>query len=131
MFNIYNSLSDSINKILIYQKLNLSYVFLSFSKKLINILKILKKEGYINNFYLFIYKINLIIVKIKYYKKKPVIKFLKKASKLNLKIYKKYKILSNFMNGLGITIITTSKGVMTCNEAKKIGIGGELICYVF
>ncbi|WP_259286279.1 30S ribosomal protein S8 [Candidatus Nasuia deltocephalinicola] len=131
MFDIYNFLSDSINKILIYQKLNLSYVFLNFSKKFINILKVLKINGYIDNFYLFISKINLIIIKLKYYKKKPVIKFFKKVSKLNLKIYKKYKTLSNFMNGLGIIIITTSKGVMTCDEAKKKGIGGELICYVF
>ncbi|WP_259288819.1 uS8 family ribosomal protein [Candidatus Nasuia deltocephalinicola] len=131
MFDIYNFLSDSINKILIYQKLNLLYVFLSFSKKLINILKVLKVKGYISNFYLFIFKINLIVVKLKYYKKKAVIKFFKKASKLNLKIYKKYKALPNFMNGLGITVITTSKGVMTCDEAKEMGVGGELICYVF
>ncbi len=131
MFDIYNSLSDCINKILIYQKLNLSYVFLNFSKKFINILKVLKFNGYIDNFYLFIYKINLIIIKLKYYKKKPVIKFFKKVSKLNLKIYKKYKTLSNFMNGLGIIIMTTSKGVMTCEDAKKMGVGGELICYVF
>ncbi|WP_259286517.1 uS8 family ribosomal protein [Candidatus Nasuia deltocephalinicola] len=131
MFDIYNFLSDAINKILIYQKLNLSYVFLSFSKKLINILKVLKFNGYINNFYLFDYKISLIIIKLKYYKKKPVIKFFKKTSKLNLKIYKKYKNLPSFMNGLGVIIITTSKGVMTCCEAKKIGVGGELICYVF
>ncbi len=131
MFDIYNSLSDCINKILIYQKLNLSYVFLNFSKKFINILKVLKVNGYIDNFYLFIYKINLIIIKLKYYKKKPVIKFFKKVSKLNLKIYKKYKTLSSFMNGLGIIIMTTSKGVMTCEDAKKAGVGGELICYVF
>ncbi len=131
MFDVYNFLSDAINKILIYQKLNLSYVFLSFSKKFINILKILKINGYIDNFYLFIFKINLIIIKLKYYKKKPVIKFFKKASKLNLKVYKKYKALISFMNGLGIIIITTSKGVMTCEDAKKAGVGGELICYVF
>ncbi len=131
MFDIYNFLSDAINKILIYQKLNLYYVFLSFSKKLINILKVLKFNGYIDNFYLFYYKINLIVIKIKYYKKKPVIKFFKKTSKLNLKIYKKYKTLPSFMNGLGIIIITTSKGIMTCAEAKRIGVGGELICYVF
>ncbi len=131
MFDIYNFLSDFINKILIYQKLNLFYVFLNFSKKLINILKVLKFHGYIDNFYIFFSKINLIIIKIKYYKKKPVIKFFKKASKLNLKIYKKYKNLSKFMNGLGITIITTSAGVMTSEEARLKGIGGELICYVF
>ncbi|WP_259292925.1 uS8 family ribosomal protein [Candidatus Nasuia deltocephalinicola] len=131
MFDIYNFLSDAINKILIYQKLNLSYVFLSFSKKFINILKVLKFNGYINNFYLFDYKISLIIIKLKYYKKKPVIKFFKKTSKLNLKIYKKYKNLPSFMNGLGIIIITTSKGIMTCREAKRVGVGGELICYVF
>ncbi len=131
MFDIYNFLSDSINKILIYQKLNLYYVFLNFSKKLLNILKVLKINGYINNFYIFSCNINLIIVKLKYYKKKPVIKFFKKVSKSNIKIYKKYKNLSKFMNGLGITIITTSKGFMTCEEAKKRGIGGKLICYVF
>ncbi|WP_259289080.1 30S ribosomal protein S8 [Candidatus Nasuia deltocephalinicola] len=131
MFNIYNFLSDAINKILIYQKLNLSYVFLNFSKKFINILKVLKNNGYIDNFYLFFFKINLIIIKLKYYKRKPVIKFFKKSSKLNLKIYKKYNNLSSFMNGLGIIIITTPKGVMTCDEAKRIGVGGKLICYVF
>lgn len=131
MFDINNFLSDAINKILIYQKLNLSYVFLNFSKKFINILKILKFNGYIDNFYLFISKISLIIIKLKYYKKKPVIKFFKKASNSNLKIYKKYKNLPCFMNGLGIIIITTSRGIMTCAEAKNIGVGGELICYVF
>ncbi|WP_259289727.1 30S ribosomal protein S8 [Candidatus Nasuia deltocephalinicola] len=131
MFDIYNFLSDCINKILIYQKLKLYYVFLNFSKKLLNILKVLKINGYISNFYIFNCNINIIIVKLKYYKKKPVIKFFKKVSKSNIKIYKRYKNLSKFMNGLGIIIITTSKGLMTSEEAKKRGIGGKLICYVF
>ncbi|QND78502.1 SSU ribosomal protein S8p (S15Ae) [Candidatus Nasuia deltocephalinicola] len=131
LFNFFNILSDSINRIIISQKKEFRYVLLPFSKFLISILRVLISEGYINNLYLFNFKFNYIIIKLKYLNKNPAITIFKNASKSGLKIYSKYKFIPRFMNGLGIIILSTSKGVMSDKKCKNLGIGGQIICYVF
>ncbi|ALP70042.1 SSU ribosomal protein S8p (S15Ae) [Candidatus Nasuia deltocephalinicola] len=131
LFNFFNILSDSINRITISQKRGFKYVLLPFSKFLISILKILILEGYINNLYLFNFKFNYIIIKLKYLNKNPVITIFKNASKSGLKVYSKYKFIPKFMNGMGTIILSTHKGIMSDKKCKKIGIGGQIICYVF
>jgi small subunit ribosomal protein S8 len=103
------------------------------SKIKINVVKILKFEGYIRN-----YKIikdnkqGILVIYLKYNEdKSPVIKGLKKMSKPSCRIYSRCKKIPRVLNGFGINIISTSKGVMTDREAKRMGIGGEIICSVW
>lgn len=68
---------------------------------------------------------------LKYYqKRKPVIDIIKRISRPGLRIYKKRKELPQVMSGMGIVIISTSKGVITDNKARQLNVGGEIICYV-
>jgi len=99
----------------------------------INIVKILKFEGYIRD-----YKIikdskqDIIVMYLKYNKdKSSVIKDLKRISKPSCRVYSRYKKIPRVLNGLGINIVSTSKGVLTDREARKMGIGGEIICSVW
>ncbi|MER2513153.1 30S ribosomal protein S8 [Nitrosomonas ureae] len=92
---------------------------------------VLKDEGYIENFNIVEggIKINLEI-KLKYHSGDSVIEKISRVSKPGLRIYKSSKNLPNVMNGLGIAIVSTSKGVMTQRKAQVLGVGGELLCYV-
>jgi len=103
------------------------------SKIKINIVKVLKFEGYIRN-----YKIvgdskqDIIVIYLKYNEdKSPVIKGLKKISKPSCRIYSRCKKIPRVLDGLGINIISTSKGVMTDREARRMRTGGEIICSVW
>ncbi|MBR2588017.1 MAG: 30S ribosomal protein S8 [Bacilli bacterium] len=96
------------------------------------IAKILKEEGYIAN-----YKIekadvqNTIVLNLKYDGKTRVITGLKRISKPGLRVYAKAAEMPEVLNGLGIAIVSTSKGVMTGREAKKESLGGEVLAYVW
>jgi small subunit ribosomal protein S8 len=102
------------------------------SKLKMAILDVLKREGYIEG-----YKIEgeevkkKIIVYLKYYQGKPVIQVIERVSKPGRRIYVGVEEIPKVYNGLGIAILSTSKGVLSDREAKKLGVGGELICKVF
>lgn len=103
------------------------------SKMKINIAKILKTEGYIRN-----YKIiednkqGIMVIYLKYNEdKSPVIKGLKRISKPSCRAYSRCKKMPKVLNGLGINVISTSKGIMTDREARRMGVGGEVICSVW
>lgn len=103
------------------------------SKAKIDIVKILKFEGYIRN-----YKLvkdttqGSIVIYLKYNEdKSPVIKGLKRISKPSCRIYASSKKVPKTLNSLGITIVSTSRGVMTDREARKAGVGGEVVCSVW
>ena len=98
-----------------------------------NILKILKDEGYIKDYYIEKSENNKISLKInlKYYEGDPVIKEIKRISKPGRRVYSRANSIPRVMNGLGLAILSTPKGVMTDAEAKKNNIGGEIICKVF
>lgn len=103
-----------------------------FSKVNSSILEILKEEGYIldykkeveNNILSF-------IVKLKYYDRSPVINDIARVSKPGCRRYSRYKDISKAYNGLGIFIISTSKGIMTDYNARNLKVGGEVLCRVF
>lgn len=97
------------------------------------IVKILKREGFITNYKLIKdSKQGILRVYLKYFKSgNPAILGLKRISKPGLRIYKKRDMLPRVLGGLGMAIISTSKGILTDNEARKIKIGGEVICYVW
>lgn len=97
-----------------------------------NIAEVLKQEGYISDY-------NIVevdngkkdlVVNLKYYQGKPVISKIERVSRPGLRNYKSAGDLPKVLNGLGIAIISTSKGVMSDREARKIGQGGEVICFV-
>ena len=98
-----------------------------------NILKILKEEGYIKDYYIEKSENNKISLKInlKYYEGDPVIKEIKRISKPGRRVYSRANSIPRVMNGLGLAILSTPKGVMTDADAKKNNIGGEIICKVF
>ena len=98
-----------------------------------NILKILKEEGYIKDYYIEKSENNKNNLKInlKYYEGDPVIKEIKRISKPGRRVYSRANSIPKVMNGLGLAILSTPKGVMTDANAKKNNVGGEIICKVF
>ena len=98
-----------------------------------NILEILKKEGYIKDFFIEKKENNKISLKIalKYYEGDPVIKEIKRISKPGRRVYSRATSIPKVMNGLGLAILSTSKGVMSDSDARKNNLGGEVICRVF
>ncbi|AAW70916.1 30S ribosomal protein S8 [Wolbachia endosymbiont of Brugia malayi] len=103
-----------------------------FSKVNSSILKILKDEGYILDYQKEVVgNIPSFVVKLKYYERSPVISDIVRVSKPGCRCYSKYKDISKAYNGLGIFIISTSKGVMTDYDAHKLKFGGEILCRVF
>ena len=98
-----------------------------------NILKILKNEGYISDYYIEKNENNKSFLKInlKYYEGDPVIKEIKRISKPGRRVYSRATSIPKVMNGLGLAILSTPKGVMSDTEARKNNIGGEIICRVF
>ena len=98
-----------------------------------NILKILKNEGYINDYFIEKSENNKIHLRInlKYYEGDPVIKEIKRVSKPGRRIYSRATSIPKVMNGLGLAILSTPKGVMSDTEARKNNVGGEIICRVF
>jgi|TARA_B110000211_G_scaffold77976_1_gene91436 small subunit ribosomal protein S8 len=98
-----------------------------------NILAILKDEGFINDFFIGKTENNKTSLKVtlKYYEGAPVIKEIKRISKPGRRVYSRATSIPRVMNGLGLAILSTPKGVMSDAEARKNNIGGEIICRVF
>ena len=109
-------------------------VTMPYSKKMINILEILKKEGYIYSFKQIDVKDKnffRIQVDLKYYENKAVIEGLKRVSSPGLRVYVSVDSMPQVKNGFGVSVISTSKGVMTGRDAVKEKVGGEVLCYVW
>ena len=97
-----------------------------------NILDILKNEGFIKNYYIEKLENNKknLKVDLKYYEGSPVIKEIRRISKPGRRVYSRATSIPKVMNGLGLAIISTPKGVMTDIDARKKNIGGEIICRI-
>ncbi|MFI4847242.1 MAG: 30S ribosomal protein S8 [Candidatus Makana argininalis] len=104
------------------------YIPYSVFKK--EIIKILYKEGFIKKYTIKKNIKTFLKVKLKYFKGKSVIENIKRISKPSLRVYKKYKKLPKVIYGIGIAILSTSKGIMSDKTARKLMIGGEIICHV-
>ena len=104
------------------------------TKMTFSVVKILKEEGYISNFEeIEISNKKYLLICLKYYsqKRQPIITGIKRISKPGLRIYVNKSNLPNILNNLGIAVLSTSKGILTNNKAKKLGVGGEVICYIW
>lgn len=100
------------------------------SKQKLAIANLLKAEGYVSNVTVTGDVKKVLEIELKYYQGKPVVEMIKRVSRPGLRIYKSCTELPKIMNGLGIAVISTSKGIMTDRAARKSGIGGEVVCYV-
>lgn len=113
------------------QSVKNEFVNMPSSKLKVGIARVLEQEGYISSYELFgdSKKQQLKIV-LKYFKDKPVIDFIKRISKPSLRVYCRNGNLPKVLGGLGVAIISTSKGLMTDKKARLLGEGGEVICHV-
>ena len=100
------------------------------SKLKMAIAKVLKDEGYIDSFVVTGDVKAELEITLKYFQGKSVIETIDRVSRPGLRIYKKRGELPKVMGGLGVAIVSTSKGLMTDRAARKVGIGGEIIGYV-
>ena len=128
-----DTIADMLTRIRNANAMRYEEVTVPASNIKIEIAKILKEEGFIKD-----YKVNkddaqgTIILKLKYSdKKERVITGLKRISKPGLRVYAKNDEIPQVLNGLGIAIISTSKGIMTDKQARKENVGGEVLAYIW
>ena len=128
-----DALSDMLARIKNAHKARKSFTSCYKSKLNSNVLNVLKEEGYIRDFKdVEVRKgVNNIQIDLKYYDGTPVIKNIKRVSKPGIRVYSKISDLPKIYGGLGISILSTPKGVMSDNQAKKNNVGGEILCEVF
>ena len=131
--SITDPISDMITRIRNAQLRTLNTVTIPNSKFRARILEVLKEEGFISDFKSSSNEKNnkLLLVDLKYNNGVPVIKEISRVSKPGRRIYTKADSIPKIQNGLGIAIVSTSKGIMTDNDARSKKIGGEIICRVF
>ena len=128
-----DALSDMLARIKNAHRARKSVTSCFKSKLNLNVLAVLKDEGYIRDFKdVEIRKgINSIQIDLKYYNGTPVIKNIKRVSKPGIRVYSKISDLPKTYGGLGISILSTSMGVMSDNKARQKNVGGEILCEVF
>ena len=124
-------IADMLTRIRNAQSVNKVSVSMPASKLKSAIAAVLKDEGYIDDFAVATNDGKpLLNISLKYYAGRPVIEKIDRVSKPGLRIYKGSDNIPKVMNGLGVTIMSTSKGVMTDRKAQAAGIGGEVLCVV-
>jgi small subunit ribosomal protein S8 len=124
-------IADMLTRIRNAQLAEKTSVAVPSSKLKVSIAKVLKDEGYIEDFAVRddSGKPSLEIG-LKYYAGRPVIERIERVSRPGLRIYKPAKDIPQVMNGLGVAIVSTSRGVMTDRKARQSGVGGEVLCIV-
>ena len=124
-------IADMLTRIRNAQMAEKATVLMPSSKVKVAIAKVLKDEGYVEGFAV-VGEDNRpqLEIALKYYAGRPVIEKIERVSKPGLRIYKSKDDIPRVMNGLGIAIVSTSRGVMTDRKARATGVGGEVICIV-
>nr|YP_009395841.1 ribosomal protein S8 [Herposiphonia versicolor]ARW64821.1 ribosomal protein S8 [Herposiphonia versicolor] len=131
---INDTISDMLTKIRNANLAKHQIVQIPATKMTRNIIKVLQEEGFIYEFKEIETSLKqYILVSLKYRgkNKKPIITELKRISKPGLKVYASHKELPKVLGGIGIAIISTSKGIMTDKAARQFGLGGEILCYIW
>ena len=124
-------IADMLTRIRNAQSVNKLSVSMPASKLKGAIANVLKDEGYIDDFAVLANDGKQVLsISLKYYAGRPVIEKIDRVSKPGLRVYKGSQNIPKVMNGLGVTILSTSKGVMTDRKALAAGIGGEVLCVV-
>lgn len=129
-----DTISDMLTRIRNANMVRHQIVQIPATKMSLAIAEILKEEGFIEDFENYMEnEKKYLLISLKYIGKSrnPVIAKIKRVSKPGLRIYSNSKTLPKVLDGLGIAILSTSKGVMTNLKAKELGIGGEVLCYIW
>ena len=131
--NLSDPIADMLTRIRNANSANKATVSMPSSKKLVEIARVMKEEGYIAD-----YAIEAatprdqLVITLKYGERRSkTIRGIRRISKPGLRIYVGKEELPRVLGGLGIAIVSTSKGVMTDRDARKIGVGGEVVAYVW
>ncbi|VFP79725.1 30S ribosomal protein S8 [Candidatus Erwinia haradaeae] len=128
--SLQDPIADMLTRIRNGQSANKFAVSMPFSKLKKSIAHVMKEEGYIAEYNIIQGdKLNLELT-LKYFNGKPVVENIQRVSRPGLRIYKRKNELPKVMDGLGISIISTSHGVMTDRMARQAGLGGEIMCYI-
>jgi small subunit ribosomal protein S8 len=124
-------ISDLLTRIRNAQMVSKASVSIPSSKVKVAIAQVLKDEGYIDGFQVKSENgKSELVISLKYYAGRPVIERIERVSRPGLRVYKGSAAIPQVMNGLGVAIVTTPKGVMTDRKARATGVGGEVLCYV-
>jgi len=131
--SLQDPIADLLNRIRNGQAARHETTRVPASKVKEQILKILEQEGYIQGFQRVLDgKFQALVIQLKYDEDgEPVIRGIKRISRPGLKLYSSSRAIPRVMSGLGHTVLSTSQGVMTGQRAKKLGIGGELLCQIW
>ena len=126
-------LGDMLTRIRNGQRVNKSVVSAPSSNLRLNVLDVLKREGYIRDYSERDVRAGIkeVDIELKYYEGTPVIKEIARVSTPGRRVYSKIKDLTKVYNGLGISVISTPRGVMSDAEARAANVGGEVLCRVF
>jgi small subunit ribosomal protein S8 len=124
-------IADMLTRIRNGQSVEKAVVVMPSSKLKIAIAQVLRDEGYIDGF---VVRNeggrSELEIALKYYAGRPVIERIERVSRPGLRVYKGHDQIPQVMNGLGVAIVTTPKGVMTDRKARQTGVGGEVLCFV-
>ncbi|SEL46374.1 small subunit ribosomal protein S8 [Atopomonas hussainii] len=124
-------LADMLTRIRNAQSAEKSSVSLPSSKLKVAVASVLKEEGFVADFRVEGDVKPVLVVELKYFEGKPVIEELKRVSRPGLRNYRSADALPKVRGGLGVSIVSTNKGVMTDRAARAAGVGGEVLCTVF
>lgn len=123
--------ADMLTRIRNAQMVDKVNVEVPSSKLKVAIAQVLKDEGYIESFRIADREGKpTLVIELKYYAGRPVIERIERVSRPGLRVYKGRHDIPSVMNGLGVAIVTTPKGVMTDRKARQVGVGGEVLCFV-
>lgn len=124
-------IADMLTRIRNAQQVDKATVTMPSSKVKVAIAKVLQEEGYIDGFQVKGEQAKPELeIALKYYAGRPVIERIERVSRPGLRIYRGRAAIPQVMNGLGVAIVSTSRGVMTDRKARATGVGGEVLCYV-
>jgi len=124
-------IADMLTRIRNAQSVEKPVVSMPSSKLKVAIAQVLQDEGYIDSFAVKNEGVKSELeISLKYYAGRPVIERIERVSRPGLRIYRGRDAIPSVMNGLGVAIVTTPKGVMTDRKARANGVGGEVLCYV-
>lgn len=125
-----DTIADMLTRIRNAQAANKETVVMPSSKVKVSIANVLKEEGYIDGFKVEGTVKPELIIDLRYYAGKPVIERIERVSRPGLRIYRGCEELPTIMNGLGVAIVSTSRGVITDRKARSLKVGGEVLCVV-
>jgi small subunit ribosomal protein S8 len=124
-------ISDMLTRIRNGQSAGKVRIMMPMSKQKLAIAEVLKQQGYIRDFSVEeVEGKSQLGILLRYFEGRPVIEMLKRVSRPGLRVYKRKDDIPKVMDGLGVAIVSTSKGLMTDRQAREAGHGGEIVCVV-